>query len=134
MPVAKDEELKELSLEADKLKVKKQMLKDQTEINELTKKSEEHLVYITSLEKREAFIEKWEQNRESRVKAEVVAYEKLIRETNAKLAEATKLVSILLGYISLGRISEYRDLDRRLNKTDLDTLEGVIQILKEEIE
>jgi len=134
VPVAKDEELKELSLEIDKLKVKKQMLKDQTEINELTKKSEEHLVYITSLEKREAFIEKWEQNRESRVKAEVVAYEKLIRETNAKLAEATKLVSILLGYISLGRISEYRDLDRRLNKTDLDTLEGVIQILKEEIE
>ncbi len=124
----------ELEVEIETLKIQKSYLKEKAEVYELTVKSEEHKAYIADLERRENYIKKWEANRDSKEKGLVAVHDEMVKGAEEKLRTAEELIGKLLGYISLGRISEYRDLDRRLNKTDLDTLEGVIKILREELE
>ena len=127
-----EQSLEDLTTEYKKLKLQKDILKEREEIRKLTVVSEEHTAYIENLERRERYIRKWEATRDSKEKGMVAVHDRIMAEVEIKLNEANELVSKLLGYIGLGKLSEYRDLDRRLDKSDLDILEGIVVILKKE--
>jgi hypothetical protein len=77
-------------------------------------------------------IENWNTSKDSLEKSREDAYKKLVDQENYAIQHANILVTSLLGFIDEGRLSQYRDLDQRLNRDEILLLEYVVQELKTE--
>jgi hypothetical protein len=88
--------------------------------------------FLKEVEKRIAQINEWNNSQESLEKARQEAFDKMAQELKEKHIRIDQLIESLLGFIELGRVSQYRDLNERISNDNLAILELVIQSIKKE--
>lgn len=129
-PEKEKEMMDSLNIEVTISKMKKNI--EENKRDELKAKTDALNIsgFLENVDRKLKIVQEWESNHESIEKSRQTEYDKLILELNKKFEHANILVTSLLGFIELGRVSQYRDLDRRFNNDDLLLLEYVVQQLK----
>jgi hypothetical protein len=88
--------------------------------------------FLKEVERRINQINEWTNNQETLEKARGEAYDKMVQELKSKQVKIDKLIEALLGFIVLGKVSQYRDLNERISNDNLAILELLVQEIKKE--
>lgn len=127
-----NKKLEELQIQSDITKFERTIAENKKATAQSEKDRLEITGFLKEVERKLMLINEWNSNHENIEKVRQESFEKMVQDLKDKHNRVDQLIEALLGFIELGRVSQYRDLNERISNDNLAILELVIQEIKKE--